>query len=240
MEVNNLALSTSNLTKIFDKLTAVSEVNLAIPGGQVYALIGPNGSGKTTLIKMLVGLLKPTKGSAEIYGFDIQTHPLEAKRQFAFISDNPEAYPFLSGEEFLALTGNLRGVPPSEIKNRIKDLLQIFPLGEIIKQQMVNYSRGNRQKVAFLAGLLAEPKIFIIDEPIVGLDPASIRILGQKLREFARKGGTVLFSTHILAFAKSYAERVGIMIEGKIVEEFDLTTKVAIEEIYQKLTKQQV
>jgi len=234
---NDLPVVTKDLTKSFGPVIAVAKVNLSIGPGEIYALVGPNGSGKTTLLKLMVGLLASDKGSTKIYGNDISSEPIEAKKLFAFISDDPRAYDYLTGKEFLALTGNLRQISPSTAKKRIEEIANIFPLKEILNQRMGNYSRGNRQKLAFLAGFLAQPKIFFIDEPIVGLDPASIKILGEQLRQFAKNGGTVLFSTHILDFAKNYADRVGVMVEGRIIREMALEKNTPIDELYQEMTK---
>ncbi len=236
----NPAISTFKLSKNFGLVSAVNEVTLAINPGEIYALVGPNGAGKTTLLKLLVGLLAPTSGNAVIYGHDIAEEPIEAKKMFAFISDDPKAYNYLTGREFLSLTANLRQIPAKTAEERIEKLKALFPISDIIDQRMAHYSRGNRQKLAFLAGLLAQPKIFIIDEPIVGLDPASIKIFGQKLRGFAKEGGTVLFSTHILKFAKDFAQRIGFMVNGRIEKETLLVDDTQIDDLYQKITEQAV
>lgn len=227
------AIETHNLSKYFGEIKAVSDVNLKIQKGQISSMIGPNGAGKSTLIKLLVGLLAPSKGSANIFGYDIVSQPELAKGTFGYISDDPTAYGYLTGAEFLGLTGNLRGIPTSKLKVRIEELKNLFPLGEIIHERMGSYSRGNRQKLAFLAALIAKPQLLIIDEPIVGLDPASIKIFGKTLTGFAKKGGTVFFATHILSFARDFAERVYLMNEGKIVSEEKITPATSLENIYQ-------
>lgn len=229
------AIETRNLSKCFGEIRAVVDVNLKIQKGQIIAMIGPNGAGKSTLIKLLVGLLAPSKGSAEIFGFDIVSQPEETKSSFGYISDDPTAYGYLTGAEFLALTGNLRGIPPAKLKVRIEELKKLFPLGDIIHERMGSYSRGNRQKVAFLAALIAKPKLLIIDEPIVGLDPASIKIFGKSLTEFAENGGTVFFATHILSFAQMHAQRVYLMHDGKIIRDEKITTTTSLEYIYQTI-----
>lgn len=228
-----LAIKTDNLSKKFGRLVAVSGVNLNIKTGQIYALIGPNGAGKTTLIKMIVGLLAPDSGSVSIFNLDISQQPEEAKRLFSYISDNPTAYDYLTGREFLFLTGSLRTMKRQEIMDRIDKLINLFPITEVIDQPMSEYSRGNKQKLAFLASLFAQPKLIIIDEPVVGLDPDSIKIFGQRLRRFAKKGGTVFFVTHILSFAQLYADRVGIMVKGKIKAEREVKKGEEVERLYQ-------
>lgn len=230
-------IETKNLTKEFGRLKAVDKVSIKIKKGEIFALIGPNGAGKTTLIKMLVGLLSPTKGEAKIFGFDVEKNPLGAKEKFGYISDNPTAYEFLTGMEFLSLTGNLRGVPEKKLTKKIKQLAHLFPLGRILNQPISGYSRGNRQKVAFLAVLLAQPQLLIIDEPVAGLDPESIEIFGRTLKKFAKEGGTVFFVTHILEFGQKYADRVSVMNKGKIVTEKKVSKRTSLQSIYRSQTE---
>jgi len=210
-------------------MTAVDNVNLSVNEGELYALIGPNGAGKTTLIKLLVGLLIPTAGSAAIAGFDVASWPLSAKKEIGYVPDDPSAYDYLTGLEFLMLTGRLRGMKEGEVKKRIEALMPLFPIADVVPTPMAQYSRGNKQKVAVLAALMTKPKILLIDEPIVGLDPASIDILGETLVKYARKGNTVFFVTHILPFAQKYARRVGIMKDGAITKETIVSRAVALE-----------
>lgn len=229
-----ITIKIENISKRFGPVPALSDISLTLNKGQIYALVGPNGAGKTTLLKLITGLLTPTKGRIYINGYDIEKSPVAAKQQFAYIPDDPKAYDYLTGEEFLFLTGNLRQLSESTIHSRIKELLPLFPLADIIKTRMSQYSRGNKQKLAFLAGLLAKPEIFLIDEPIVGLDPDSIKTLGKTLQEFAKSGGTVLFSTHILDFAKQYASHVGFLSRGKLVRETDIKAGTVIDKLYQQ------
>lgn len=224
-----VAISTKNLTKRFGTFTAVDAVNLTVAEGDLYALIGPNGAGKTTLIKMLVGLLIPTAGSATIAGFDIMRRPLSSKREIGYVPDDPSAYDYLTGLEFLMLTGRLRGMKEAEVKKRIDEMIPLFPIVDIVPTPIAQYSRGNKQKVAILAALMTKPKILLIDEPIVGLDPSSIDILGAVLVQYAREGHTVFFVTHILSFAQKYANRVGVMKEGIITKETVVSETVALE-----------
>jgi len=226
-----VAIFTKNLTKRFGTLTAVDRVNLSVNEGELYALIGPNGSGKTTLIKMLVGLLIPTAGSAAILGYDVASRPLSAKREIGYVPDDPSAYDYLTGLEFLMLTGRLRGMKEGEVKKRIEALLPLFPIADVVPTPIAQYSRGNKQKVAVLAALMTKPKILLIDEPIVGLDPSSIDILGATLVKYARGGNTVFFVTHILSFAQKYARRVGIMKDGIIKKETVVSKEVALESL---------
>jgi ABC-2 type transport system ATP-binding protein len=225
------AILTDQLTKRFGSFTAVDNVRLNINDGEIYALVGPNGAGKTTLVKMMVGILSPTRGTVKIAGFDICRSPLTARKNFGYVPDDPSGYDYLSGMEFLIFTGRLRGIEKGKLERRIKELVRLFPITDVIYRPMGDYSRGNKQKLAVLAAIISEPQVLFIDEPVVGLDPPSIRILGRILTEYAGNGKTVFFVTHILDFARDFAHRTGVMKEGKIVEEIQLTKKVDLNEL---------
>jgi ABC-2 type transport system ATP-binding protein len=227
------ALVVRHLTKRFGSpkngYTAVNDVSFSVAPGEIYSLIGQNGAGKTTLLKMLVGLLIPTSGSASVYGHDITVSPVSAKRQIGYISDDPSAYEYLSGREFLTLTGRLREMKPRAILSRIDELVSVFPIEEIFDQPMSRYSRGNKQKVAVLAAVFAKPKLLIIDEPIVGMDARSIGIMGNLLSDYAKDGNAVVLVTHILDFAQKYADRAGIIREGVLTREVPVTKTTVLE-----------
>lgn len=232
---NNLSavvIETDRVSKHFGSNKAVNHVTLSVKKGEIYALIGPNGAGKSTLIKMLVGLYAPTSGKVVIAGYDMHYYPVRAKEKFAYIPDDPSPYDYLTGEEFLELTGNLRGLSEGIIKERVHELSTLFPLGKILHQQMASYSRGNKQKVAFLGALLGKPEILLIDEPIVGLDPQSIEIFGNTLKGFAENGGTIFFTTHTLSFAQQIAQRVGVMKDGEIVKEEKVKSGMSLTHLY--------
>ncbi len=233
MKEESCAIEVKNLTKKFGDFKAVSNVNICVPKGEIFALIGPNGAGKTTLIKLLVGLLKQTEGNFSIFGSDIEKEPEKTKEMFGYISDNPTVYEYLTGLEFLYLTGTLRGLAKNHLDKKINELKNIFPLGDIIYQPMAEYSRGNRQKLAFLAAIISNPKLLIIDEPIVGLDPSSIKILGEQLKKFVKDGRTVFFVTHILSFAQDYATYVALMDRGQIIKEEKIVAGVSLDKVYQ-------
>ncbi len=224
------------VTKKFGDIIAVNDVSLNVKAGTVMALIGPNGSGKTTLLNCVVGLLRPETGRVLIKGLDIQEKPVVAKRLFSYISDNPAIYPYLSGLEFMRLTAKLHGLTEDQTEKKITELKSLFPIEEVLAARTESYSRGNLEKTAFLSALISDPTLLIIDEPIVGLDPASIRLFGNTLRRFVKAGGAVLLSTHTLEFAREYADTIGIIHGGKILKELSVTAKINIEYIYQRFT----
>ncbi len=227
-------LDIENVTKTFGSLKALDAVTLKVKKGEIFALIGPNGSGKTTLINTIVGLLKADSGKVKIAGVDIDQKPIVAKALLGYVPDNPANYPFLTGIEFLYLTGRLKHLSQSDIKKQVADLEKLFPIEDVLPTPMSGYSRGSLQKIAFLASLLGEPKLLLIDEPVVGLDPLSIKIFGKKLKQFTASGGSVFLSTHTLNFAHKYADTVGIMYLGKMVKEIKDPQKIDLEKTYEK------
>ncbi|KKT46736.1 MAG: ABC-type multidrug transport system, ATPase component [Candidatus Collierbacteria bacterium GW2011_GWF2_44_15] len=233
--MNQLAiLHVENVSKSFGKLHALRSVSFDVRPKEIYALIGPNGSGKTTLINNIVGLLKPDNGEITIAGIDINQKPITAKALLGYVPDNPANYPFLTGMEFLYLTARLKHLSQAEIDKEVGRLKDIFPIEDVLNTPMAGYSRGSLQKTAFLASLLGDPKLLVIDEPVVGLDPLSIKIFGEKLQQFSKSGGSVFLSTHTLTFAHKYADRVGIIHEGKLIHEVGDPKKVDLEKMYEK------
>jgi len=238
-------LKIKNLSKNFGSTKAVSGLSLKVEPGEIYGFIGPNGAGKTTTIKNIVGLLKPTKGTIEINGIDNQKFPQKTKALIGYIPDEPFVYEKLTGREFLHLIGELFGIDEKTRKQRIDELIEIFPIKEIIDGYFGSYSRGNKQKVTILAALLHNPKLLIIDEPIVGLDPQSAKITKQVFKDFAKKGGAILISTHTLNYAQDVCGRIGIIDKGKLIAEGTITelrkkaqkSRAALENLYLELTK---
>lgn len=226
-------LLVKDVSKRFGKVQAVDDVTISINAGEIFALIGPNGSGKTTLVKMITGLLSADKGVIKVAGADIKKDSLKAKEHFGFLPDDPSPYDYLTGREFLELTGRLKGMTEGEVRSRVNHLETVFPLSGILDQAMGQYSRGNKQKVAFLAAIVSDPKLLVIDEPIVGLDPTSIKIFGDQLRQFANEGGAVLMTTHILDFAKNWADRVGLLDRGELVKETRINKDTNLDTLYQ-------
>lgn len=207
------------VTKKFRTVTAVRDLSLEIMPGEIYGLIGPNGSGKTTTIKTIAGLYRQTKGTIEVNGLDVIRHPTRSKRGLGYIPDDPQAYDRLSGREFLEFVGQIFGMERGRRDERVAMLLDRYGLKDVAEGAFGQYSRGNRQKISILAALLHEPKLLLIDEPMIGLDPQSARITKEMLREFASAGGAILLSTHTLAVAEELCGRLGILKEGQLIEE---------------------
>lgn len=238
------ALEITQLSKSFGKVSAVKDLNLSVLPGEIYALLGENGAGKTTTIKMIATLINPDKGSIEILNHNNQNEPVKAKQQLGYIPDEPYIYPYLTGREFLQLTGDLYHIPRKETDQRIKDLLKIYKLENIIDGLFSDYSRGNKQKVIILSALLHQPKLLIIDEPIVGLDVQSQRITKKLFQDFVKNQGSILICTHTLSWIEELADNIGILHQGELVAEGSLAelkkkiknSKNDLEEIFIKLT----
>ncbi|MFN7140300.1 MAG: ABC transporter ATP-binding protein [Limisphaerales bacterium] len=205
-----------HLVKKFGDLTAVNDISLTIPKGEFFAVLGPNAAGKTTTIKIIAGLLKPTSGTARVAGFDMQTQALEAKRRLAYVPDFPFLYDKLTPWEFLRFIGQLFRMSEGEIQNTTRDLIPRFSLEPFINKPIEGLSHGTRQRVAIVAALMHDPEVFVIDEPMVGLDPQHARIVKDVLKERSLKGMTVFLSTHQLSVAEEVADRIGIIHQGKL------------------------
>lgn len=242
-------LTVKGVTKKFGDATAVNNVSLSLASGEVYALIGPNGSGKTTLVKMIAGLLRSNAGKILVDGVDVTQEPARAKKALGYIPDEPSAWAGMTGEEFLHFMGAIWGTPEAERKERIAALLGKFHLSGIEKGYFEDYSRGNKQKFTIMAGLLHQPKLLLIDEPIVGLDPESAEIAKKEFREFANRGGAVLIVTHTLGVAQEIADVIGVLKNGKLVasapfKELKKTAKLGeratLGDVYKKLALESV
>ncbi|HSY20157.1 MAG TPA: ABC transporter ATP-binding protein [Candidatus Acidoferrales bacterium] len=232
-----------HLVKKFGDLTAVNDVSLQIGKGEFFAMLGPNAAGKTTTIKLLTGLIKPTAGCSRICGFDIQTQPLEARRRLAYVPDFPFLYDKLTAWEFFRFTGQLFQLDPARIEKNAQELVARFHLAEFADRALEGLSHGTRQRVAIVSALLHDPEVFVIDEPMVGLDPQHARIVKDVLKERSLAGMTVLVSTHQLSIAEEMSDRIGIINGGKLVavgtrEELRQQTGStgALEEIFLNLT----
>ena len=206
-----------NLTKRFGSLTAVDNMNLVVNAGELFGFLGPNGAGKTTTIRMITGLIHPTEGTALVGGFDIRTHPLQAKNVFGYIPDNPFLYEKLTGREFLNFMADLYSVKIPDRPGRINDLLRLFALENKGDELIQGFSRGMRQKIALAGALIHTPQVIFLDEPTVGLDPQSARTMQDILKELCRRGTTVFISTHILDIAERMCDRVAIVNKGCLI-----------------------
>jgi len=210
-------IRTEHLTKQFGLLTAVNDLNLSIGQGEFFAFLGPNAAGKTTTIKLLVGLLKPTSGRAFVGGYDVQEHPTEARKLISYVPDFPFLYDKLQPMEFMLLVGQLYGMNRREILRDGSELFDVLGLTEVCDQLVENLSHGTRQRLAIASALLHRPKVIIIDEPMVGLDPRSARAVKDMLKARARAGTTVFLSTHVLHVAEELADRIGILNRGRLI-----------------------
>jgi len=206
-----------HLVKKFGDLVAVNDVSLTVRRGEFFALLGPNAAGKTTLMKMLTGLIKPTAGRARVCGFDVQTEPLEARRHLAYVPDFPFLYDKLTAREFFRFTGEMFRLDAARIEKNANELVERFHLGEFADRTVEGLSHGTRQRVAIVSALLHEPDVFVIDEPMVGLDPQHARVVKDVLKERSLAGMTVLVSTHQLSIAEEMADRIGIILDGKLI-----------------------
>jgi len=206
-----------HLVKNFGDLIAVNNVSLKIARGEFFAMLGPNAAGKTTTIKLLAGLMKPTSGAARICGFDVQTQPLEARRRLAYVPDFPFLYDKLTAWEFFRFTGQLFQLDAQRIEKNSRELVARFHLAEFADRPLEGLSHGTRQRIAIVSALLHDPEVFVIDEPMVGLDPQHTRIVKDVLKERSLAGMTVLVSTHQLSIAEEMADRIGIINAGKLI-----------------------
>ncbi len=206
-----------NLTKRFGELVAVNDVSLTIPNGEFFAVLGPNAAGKTTTIKMLTGLIKPTSGIARVAGFDVQEQPLEARRHMAYVPDFPFLYEKLTPWEFIRFTGQLFQMSDDAIQAKGPPLIKRFNLEPYLRKPIEGLSHGTKQRIAIVSALLHDPSVFVIDEPMVGLDPHHARVVKDVLKERSEQGMTVFFSTHQLSVAEELADRIGIIHHGRFV-----------------------
>ncbi|HEX6960608.1 MAG TPA: ABC transporter ATP-binding protein [Lacipirellula sp.] len=208
-----------NVTRTYGQRLAVDNLNLQLNNGELFALLGHNGAGKTTTIKMLVGLLKPTSGSIYVGPFNATENPREVSRLIGYVPDLPFLYDKLSGREFLRFVADMYGLPDAAAKAAVERESQRFQLGAFIDQLTESYSHGMRQRTVFAAAMIHQPEVLVVDEPMVGLDPHSIRLVKDLLKSYAESGKVVLMSTHTLTVAEEIADRVGVMRSGKVVFE---------------------
>ena len=210
IEIEDLAMQ-------YGSVRALDGLSLTIPQGELFAFLGPNGAGKTTAIKLLTGLMKPLRGSVRICGHDMQSDPLKAKALLGYVPDVAVFYEKLTPLEFMRFIADIFEMDDVRAEEVARDLFQKFHLTSYLNQRIENLSHGTRQRLAIASALLHEPKVFVIDEPMVGLDPIHARIVKHELKERSRRGMTVLMSTHLLNIAEELADRIGILNNGKLI-----------------------
>ncbi|HTU24608.1 MAG TPA: ABC transporter ATP-binding protein [Pirellulales bacterium] len=205
-----------NVTRAYGSKLAVAGLNLDIPGGELFALLGPNGAGKTTSIKMLVGLLRPTSGTVRVCGYDVVRENQHASRLLGYVPDVPYLYDKLTGREFLEFIADMYGLDPEQSIRQLVRAISDFELTDFVDELTETYSHGMRQRLTFAAALLHQPTVLVIDEPMVGLDPRSARVVKDLLQTKAREGMTIFMSTHLLSVAEEIAHRVAIVDHGRL------------------------
>ena len=211
------AVELVRVAKQYADVIAVDYIDLVVKRGEIFGLLGPNGSGKTTVLKTILGLVKPDSGSVKVLGINVEDDPVGVKRRVGYVPESPRIYEFLTGLEFLDLTGDIYGMSPSEKKRRIDEYLEALELEGREGDMISSYSQGMKQKVAVISALMHRPELLLLDEPLNALDPRSARIVKDLLRELSSKGVTAIMSTHILEIAQAMCDRIGIMYEGRLL-----------------------
>lgn len=210
-------LNIEHLTKAYGEKKAVDNLSLHIAPGEIYGFIGHNGAGKTTTLKSVVGILQFDAGEITIEGISIKENPLECKRRFAYIPDNPDLYDYMTGIKYLNFIADIFGVGANERQARIRKYADAFELTADLAQPIAAYSHGMKQKLAIIAAWLHEPKLILMDEPFVGLDPKASHLLKKMMRQVCNEGGAIFFSTHVLEVAEKLCDKVAIIKNGKLI-----------------------
>ena len=232
-----------NVSKTYAKAQtkAVEDLTLEIEAGEIFGFIGPNGAGKSTTIKMITGILSPDSGTIEIDGINIAENPIMAKSRVGFVPDNHETYETLKGIEYLSFIGTMYGVDANTLKERIDEYATLFEIKNALPDMISSYSHGMKQKLSVIAALIHDPKVWILDEPLTGLDPQSAFQLKQIMRQQANKGNTVFFSSHVIDVVEKVCDRIGIINHGKLVAVDTLkglraNKRVSLEKLFLTLT----
>ena len=210
-------LNIEHLTKAYGEKKAVDDLNLHIVPGEIYGFIGHNGAGKTTTLKSVAGILQFDAGEIYIDGISIKENPLECKRRFAYIPDNPDLYDYMTGIKYLNFIADIFGVGANERQERIRKYADAFELTADLAQPIAAYSHGMKQKLAIISAWLHEPKLILMDEPFVGLDPKAAHLLKEMMREMCDEGGAIFFSTHVLEVAEKLCDKVAIIKSGRLI-----------------------
>ena len=211
-------ITLENVSKTYPGgVKAVDNVSLTVPSGEIFGFLGPNGAGKTTAIKMITGILRPDSGEIKVNGIDIAKNPLEAKKQIGFVPDDPNMFLRLKGIEYLNFMADIYDVPLDEQKGRISDLCRRFEMADVLRDPIQSYSHGMRQKIIIMGVSLHNPSVWILDEPMTGLDPRSSFLLKTMMREHVESGRTLFFSTHVLDVAEKICDRIAIINRGRIL-----------------------
>jgi ABC-2 type transport system ATP-binding protein len=234
-----------NLTKKFGNFTAVNSINLEINAGDFFGFLGQNGAGKTTTIKMITGLYAPTEGKVLINGIDILKNPIEAKSLIGYIPDQPFLYEKLSGREFLYFSGGLYKINKKSLKNKIEETIEELKINQWVDKRTEEYSQGMRQRIAIASALLHDPRLLVVDEPMVGLDPQSALVVKNVLKRKASEGVAIFMSTHSLNIAEEICTRIGIIKDGvmiledkkEVIEQIKGTDHHNLESLFLELTK---
>jgi len=216
---SGIMLTLANLSKKFGNFIAVNNINLEIREGDFFGFLGQNGAGKTTTIKMITGLYSPTKGKILVGGFDIQKNPIEAKSLIGYIPDQPFLYEKLTGREFLYFCGGLYKIDKSKLKNKIEETIDQLNIGQWVDKRTEEYSQGMKQRIAIASALLHNPKLIVVDEPMIGLDPQSALVVKNVLKQKASEGVAIFMSTHSLNVAEEICSRIGIIKDGQMILE---------------------
>ncbi len=211
-------ITIDNVTKSYNgTYKAIDNLNLEIENGEIFGLLGPNGAGKTTTIKMITGIISSTNGNIKINGIDINKDPIKAKKQFGYVPDSPDMFLRLTGIEYLNFMADIYGVSKNDRMERIEEMTQRFEMESAIGDKILSYSHGMRQKIVLIGVMIHKPKVWILDEPMTGLDPKSAFILKEMMREHADAGNTVVFSTHVLEVAEKVCDKVAIINKGQLI-----------------------
>lgn len=231
-------LKIQNLTKIYGEKKAVDNLSLHIEPGEIYGFIGHNGAGKTTTIKSCCGILQFETGNIFVDGVSIRSSPLECKKKIAYIPDNPDIYEFMTGIQYLNFIADVFDVDVTKRKNRIYQYSEIFELTSDLSQPISEYSHGMKQKLAIIGALVHEPKLIIMDEPFVGLDPKASYLLKEIMRDMCESGSAIFFSTHVLDVAEKICDKVAIIKDGKLIKSGSMAQvkgDISLEEVFLEL-----